>query len=282
MDVIPYNSRRGVRSRRSAVDQSQIANHVGQLVVASDMPATLSSTNAAGAQSAPGSNNVGPSEILLREPPHPTKYVLCGLCFLITTEHCCKSGSFFTHAELRVSANRFVKRRLFPICTNAAGAQSAPGSNNVGPSEILLREPPHPTKYVLCGLCFLITSSRTLLQKRQFFHSRGAQKLNALVGVTDQDKHFMHLWDSFTRKQRVVAVGHIPWECKAFLTEHGKDLVGTPLLTWYLFPFMYFNGNESLNQNFDLIVVNCVYNNSTLHAYDNGTLFNSQLLEIHD
>ncbi|PWA77658.1 polycomb group protein EMBRYONIC FLOWER 2 [Artemisia annua] len=60
------------------------------------------------------------------------------------------------------------------------------------------------------------------------------EKLNDLVGVTDQDKkHFMHLWNSFTRKQRVVAHGHIPWECAAFLTEHGKDLVGTPILTCY-------------------------------------------------
>ncbi|PWA36699.1 hypothetical protein CTI12_AA596100 [Artemisia annua] len=57
------------------------------------------------------------------------------------------------------------------------------------------------------------------------------QMLNNLVDVTQDEKDFMHLWNSFTWKKRLVADAHIPWACEAFLTEHGKGLVGTPMLT---------------------------------------------------
>ena len=89
-----------------------MANNVGQLIVDSDMPATsdpigkildtmksiyalffwkhevlifylflISGTNVIGAQSAPGSKNLAPPEMLLVEPSHPTKYALVVYAF---------------------------------------------------------------------------------------------------------------------------------------------------------------------------------------------------------
>lgn len=107
--------------------------------------------------------------------------------------------------------------------------------------------------------------NRTLLQKRQFFHSHRAQPmeleqvlsdrdsedevdddvadfedrrmLDDFVDVTNNEKQMMHLWNSFVRKQRVVADGHVPWACEAFSNFHGQDLVQAPavLRCWRLF-----------------------------------------------
>ncbi|GFP80747.1 polycomb group protein embryonic flower 2 [Phtheirospermum japonicum] len=108
--------------------------------------------------------------------------------------------------------------------------------------------------------------SRALLQKRQFFHSHRAQPmameqvlsdrdsedevdddvadledrremlieqmLDDFVDVTKDEKQLMHLWNSFVRKQRVLADGHIPWACEAFSRLHRQDLVQTPALQW--------------------------------------------------
>ncbi|XP_019058067.1 PREDICTED: polycomb group protein EMBRYONIC FLOWER 2 isoform X2 [Tarenaya hassleriana] len=102
--------------------------------------------------------------------------------------------------------------------------------------------------------------NRSLLQKRQFFHSHRAQPmaleqvlsdrdsedevdddvadfedrrmLDDFVDVTKDEKHVMHLWNSFVRKQRVLADGHIPWACEAFSRLHGPVLVRTPSLIW--------------------------------------------------
>ncbi|KAH7557330.1 hypothetical protein JRO89_XS11G0121500 [Xanthoceras sorbifolium] len=90
--------------------------------------------------------------------------------------------------------------------------------------------------------------NRTLLQKRQFFHSHRAQfslciqndinilsvfqMLDDFVDVTKDEKQMMHLWNSFVRKQRVLADGHIPWACEAFTKLHGHDLVQAPALIW--------------------------------------------------
>ncbi|XWS51561.1 hypothetical protein CRYUN_Cryun12cG0187200 [Craigia yunnanensis] len=102
--------------------------------------------------------------------------------------------------------------------------------------------------------------NRTLLQKRQFFHSHRAQPmaidqvvserdsedevdddvadfedrrmLDDFVDVTKDEKQIMHLWNSFVRKQRVLADGHIPWACEAFSNLHGPDLVKAPALIW--------------------------------------------------
>ncbi|EEF51620.1 polycomb protein embryonic flower, putative [Ricinus communis] len=102
--------------------------------------------------------------------------------------------------------------------------------------------------------------NRTLLHKRQFFHSHRAQPmeieqvlsdrdsedevdddvadfedrrmLDDFVDVTKDEKQMMHLWNSFVRKQRVLADGHIPWACDAFSRLHGHDLVRAPALLW--------------------------------------------------
>ncbi|KAK3026418.1 hypothetical protein RJ639_041430 [Escallonia herrerae] len=102
--------------------------------------------------------------------------------------------------------------------------------------------------------------NRALLQKRQFFHSHRAQPmsmeqvlsdrdsedevdddvadfedrrmLDDFVDVTKDEKQMMHLWNSFVRKQRVLADGHIPWACEAFSKLHGQDLVQAPALLW--------------------------------------------------
>lgn len=102
--------------------------------------------------------------------------------------------------------------------------------------------------------------SSTLLQKRQFYHSHRAQPmvleqvlsdkdsedevdddiaaledrrmLDDFVDVTKHEKHLMHMWNSFVRKQRVLADGHVPWACEAFLRQSGKELVQSPPLFW--------------------------------------------------
>ncbi|XP_048499287.1 polycomb group protein EMF2B isoform X2 [Beta vulgaris subsp. vulgaris] len=102
--------------------------------------------------------------------------------------------------------------------------------------------------------------SSMLLQKRQFYHSHRAQPmaldqvlsdrdsedevdddiaaledrrmLDDFVDVSKDEKHLMHLWNSFVKKQRVLADGHVPWACEAFLRLHGKLLVQSPALFW--------------------------------------------------
>ncbi|XP_047329033.1 polycomb group protein EMBRYONIC FLOWER 2-like [Impatiens glandulifera] len=98
------------------------------------------------------------------------------------------------------------------------------------------------------------------LQKRQFVHSQRAQpmaqeevlsdhdsegevdgdvadiedrrRLDEFVDVTKDEKQMMHMWNSFVRKQRVLADGHIPWACEAFSKLHGQNLVKAPPLLW--------------------------------------------------
>ncbi|KAF6158809.1 hypothetical protein GIB67_012452 [Kingdonia uniflora] len=116
-----------------------------------------------------------------------------------------------------------------------------------------------------------IFSSRMLLQKRQFFHSHRAQPmameqvfserdsedevdddiadfedrrmLDDFVDVSKDEKQIMHLWNSFVRKQRVLADGHIPWACEAFSKLHGCDLGRAPALLrcWRLFMIKLWN-----------------------------------------
>ncbi|XP_031483350.1 polycomb group protein EMBRYONIC FLOWER 2 isoform X1 [Nymphaea colorata] len=116
--------------------------------------------------------------------------------------------------------------------------------------------------------------NRALLQKRQFFHSHRAQPmaleqvlsdrdsedevdddiadfedrrmLDDFVDVTKDEKQIMHLWNSFVRKQRVLADGHIPWACEAFSKLHGRDLVRIPALMWCWRLFMIKLWNHSL------------------------------------
>ncbi|XP_061347687.1 polycomb group protein EMBRYONIC FLOWER 2-like [Gastrolobium bilobum] len=102
--------------------------------------------------------------------------------------------------------------------------------------------------------------NRMLLQKRQFFHSHRVQHmaleqvlsdrdsedevdddiadledrrmLDDFVDVSKDEKQLMHLWNSFMRKQRVLADGHVPWACEAFSKLHGKELISSPALFW--------------------------------------------------
>ncbi|XP_039778740.1 polycomb group protein EMF2B-like [Panicum virgatum] len=102
--------------------------------------------------------------------------------------------------------------------------------------------------------------NRQLLQKRQFFHSHRAQPmeldqvfsdrdsedevdndiadfedrrmLDDFVDVTKDEKLIMHMWNSFVRKQRALADGHVPWACEAFSQFHGRRLVQNPALLW--------------------------------------------------
>ncbi|KAF5456220.1 hypothetical protein F2P56_025725 [Juglans regia] len=113
-----------------------------------------------------------------------------------------------------------------------------------------------------------------LLRKRQFFHSHRAQPmapeqvlsdrdsedevdddvadfedrrmLDDFVDVTKDEKLMMHMWNSFVRKQRVLADGHIPWACEAFSSLHGPDLVRNPALIWCWRLFMIKLWNHGL------------------------------------
>lgn len=116
--------------------------------------------------------------------------------------------------------------------------------------------------------------NRLLLQKRQFFHSHRAQPmaldqvvsdrdsedevdddiadledrrmLDDFVDVSKDEKHLMHLWNSFIRKQRVLADGHIPWACEAFSKLHGRELIRAPDLFWCWRLFMIKLWNHGL------------------------------------
>ncbi|KAG2535180.1 hypothetical protein PVAP13_9NG098300 [Panicum virgatum] len=113
--------------------------------------------------------------------------------------------------------------------------------------------------------------NRQLLQKCQFFHSHRAQPmateqvfsdhdsedevdddiadfedrrmLDDFVDVTKDEKLLMHMWNSFVRKQRVLADGHIPWACEAFSRCHGQQLVQNPALLrgWRFFMIKLWN-----------------------------------------
>ncbi|KAF8709787.1 hypothetical protein HU200_029496 [Digitaria exilis] len=115
---------------------------------------------------------------------------------------------------------------------------------------------------------------RQLLQKRQFFHAHKAQPmaleqlfsdhdsedevdddiadfedgrmLDDFVDVTKDEKLIMRMWNSFVRKQRVLADGHIPWVCEAFSRCHGQHLVQKPALLWGWRFFMIKLWNHSL------------------------------------
>ncbi|KAL5717126.1 hypothetical protein ACHQM5_010194 [Ranunculus cassubicifolius] len=146
--------------------------------------------------------------------------------------------------------------------------------------------------------------NRMLLQKRQFFHSHRAQPmemeqvisdhdsedevdddvadfedrrmLDDFVDVTKDEKLIMHLWNSFVRKQRVLADGHIPWACEAFSRLHAKELVQAPPLFWCWRLLMIKLWNHGLldamvMDNCNKILANCKDgdNNSNAEIQDN-------------
>ncbi|CAM0942704.1 unnamed protein product [Alopecurus aequalis] len=102
--------------------------------------------------------------------------------------------------------------------------------------------------------------SRVLLQKHELYHSQKAQRmelddvlrdhdsedeidddiaefedmmmLDGFSDVRKDEKRIMNMWNSFVRKQRVLADGHIPWACDAFTRQHGQELARNPALRW--------------------------------------------------
>ncbi|KAL4575997.1 hypothetical protein LXL04_012085 [Taraxacum kok-saghyz] len=116
--------------------------------------------------------------------------------------------------------------------------------------------------------------NHALLQKRKFFHSHRAQPmgleqvfaeqdsedevdddvadledrrmLDDFVDVAQDEKRMMHLWNSFIRKQRVLADAHVPWACEAFTNLHKNDLMDTPQLCWCWRLFMIKLWNHGL------------------------------------
>ncbi|CAD6206670.1 unnamed protein product [Miscanthus lutarioriparius] len=136
--------------------------------------------------------------------------------------------------------------------------------------------------------------NRQLLQKRQFFHSHRAhpmsleqvfsdhdsedevdddiadfedrRMLDDFVDVTKDEKLIMHMWNSFVRKQRVLADGHIPWACEAFSRCHGEQLVQNPALLWGWRFFMIKLWNHSL---LDARAMNTC--NTILQGYQDGS-----------
>eukprot|EP00250_Pteridium_aquilinum_P004988 c1515_g1_i2 orf=609-2834(-) len=115
---------------------------------------------------------------------------------------------------------------------------------------------------------------RFQLQKRQFFHSHTGQPmaieqllsdrdsedendetimdledrrmLDDFVDVTRDEKELMHLWNSFVRKQRVLADGHCPWACEAFTKLHAKNFHKSMALRRCLMLFLIKLWNHNL------------------------------------
>uniref|UniRef100_A0A1D1Y7L6 Polycomb group protein EMBRYONIC FLOWER 2 n=2 Tax=Anthurium amnicola TaxID=1678845 RepID=A0A1D1Y7L6_9ARAE len=143
------------------------------------------------------------------------------------------------------------------------------GSNNLAPTAML-----QFAKTRKLSVDRADPKNRILLQKRQFFHSHRAQPmaleqvlsdrdsedevdddiadfedrrmLDDFVDVTKDEKHIMHLWNSFVRKQRVLADGHIPWACEAFTKLNGRGFVRARALMWCWRLFMIKLWNHSL------------------------------------
>ncbi|KAG5414279.1 hypothetical protein IGI04_001846 [Brassica rapa subsp. trilocularis] len=77
----------------------------------------------------------------------------------------------------------------------------------------------------------------SLLQTRQFYHSRTLQMIDDLEDVSPTEKDFMHLWKSFVRYQRVITDGQVPWACEAFSKFHKKEFIESKPLhsCWRMF-----------------------------------------------
>ncbi|XP_041994394.1 polycomb group protein EMBRYONIC FLOWER 2-like isoform X2 [Salvia splendens] len=146
--------------------------------------------------------------------------------------------------------------------------QSLPG-NNIAPPALLQFAKTRKLSVELSD-----PRNRALLQKRKFFHSHRAQPmamaqvlsdrdsedevdddvvdledrrmLDDFMDVTKDEKRLMHLWNSFVRKQRVLADGHISWACEAFSELHKQDLVLIPALLWCWRLFMIKLWNHGL------------------------------------
>ncbi|GJX50218.1 transducin/WD40 repeat-like superfamily protein [Tanacetum coccineum] len=58
--------------------------------------------------------------------------------------------------------------------------------------------------------------------------------LDDFIDVTQYEKHMMHLWNSFIRKQWVLADAHASWACEAYSDIHEEELVLKPKLNCVL------------------------------------------------
>ncbi|GKA29437.1 reverse transcriptase zinc-binding domain-containing protein [Tanacetum coccineum] len=56
--------------------------------------------------------------------------------------------------------------------------------------------------------------------------------LDDFIDVTQYEKHMMHLWNSFIRKQRVLTDAHASWAYEAYSDIHGEELVLNTKLNW--------------------------------------------------
>ncbi|KAI5439656.1 hypothetical protein KIW84_025150 [Lathyrus oleraceus] len=135
-------------------------------------------------------------------------------------------------------------------------------------------DPALPTKAKKLNADRSDSKNRILLQKRQFFHSHRVQPmapeqvvsdrdsedevddavanledrrmLDDFVDVSKDEKEFMNLWNSFMKKQRVLADGHMPWACEAFSKHHAEELISSRALHWCWTLFMIKLWNHGL------------------------------------
>ncbi|XP_016201473.1 polycomb group protein EMBRYONIC FLOWER 2 [Arachis ipaensis] len=142
------------------------------------------------------------------------------------------------------------------------------------------------------------SKNRMLLQKRQFFHSHRVQPmaleqvlsdrdsedevdddiadledrrmLDDFVDVSKDEKQLMHLWNSFMRKQRVLADGHVSWACEAFSKLHGKQLISSPALFWCWRLFMIKLWNHGLLDACTMNNCNIILDSYRNEGLDNG------------
>lgn len=161
--------------------------------------------------------------------------------------------------------------------SNVPGVSIATAQSSVDPEfvkSLSVSDPAVPAKARKLNTERSDSRSRVLLQKRQFFHSHRVQPmaldevlsdqdsedevdddvadledrrmLDDFVDVTKDEKKLMHLWNSFVRKQRVLADGHVPWACEAFSKLHKQELVASPALFWCWRLFMIKLWNHGL------------------------------------
>ncbi|GJN24420.1 hypothetical protein PR202_gb12158 [Eleusine coracana subsp. coracana] len=52
------------------------------------------------------------------------------------------------------------------------------------------------------------------------------------VGISKDKKQIMHMWNSFVKKQRVLADRRVPWACEVFSRLYGQQLVQNTALLW--------------------------------------------------
>ncbi|OIV94084.1 hypothetical protein TanjilG_05464 [Lupinus angustifolius] len=146
---------------------------------------------------------------------------------------------------------------------NIPGVPLATPQSSVDPEcskSVYRSDPAVPAKTKKFNMDRSDSRNRMLLQKRQFFHSHRVQPmtleevlsdcdseddidhdiadiedqrmLDDFVDVSKEEKQLMHLWNSFVRKQRVLADTHIPWAFEAFSKLHVEKLISSGDLFW--------------------------------------------------